>query len=92
MEKPEILLIHPYAPPIMDVLEARHTVHKYYEADDRDSLLADVGKRVRAIATNGHHGASSSLIDALPNLEIIASYGVGYDAVDVGHAATRSWC
>lgn len=32
---------------------------------------------------------TAALIDALPNLEIIANYGVGYDSVDARHAATR---
>lgn len=31
----------------------------------------------------------AAFIDALPNLEIIANFGVGYDAVDAKHAATR---
>ncbi|HET7411535.1 MAG TPA: 2-hydroxyacid dehydrogenase, partial [Pararhizobium sp.] len=31
----------------------------------------------------------AAFIDALPNLEIIASFGVGYDAVDAKHAASR---
>jgi len=89
MENPEILLVYSYAPEIMEVLEARHVVHKLYEADDREAFLSKVGGAVRAIATNGHHGASAALIDALPKLEIISSYGVGYDAVDVGHAAAK---
>ena len=29
-------------------------------------------------------------MDALPKLEIIANFGVGYDSVDAGHAAKRS--
>jgi len=32
---------------------------------------------------------NASLIDALPNLEIIGNFGVGYDAVDAKHAATK---
>jgi lactate dehydrogenase-like 2-hydroxyacid dehydrogenase len=32
----------------------------------------------------------AAFIDALPNLEIIANFGVGYDAVDAKHAATRN--
>ncbi len=32
----------------------------------------------------------AALIDALPNLEIIANFGVGYDAVDAKHAAKKS--
>ncbi|MFS2327319.1 2-hydroxyacid dehydrogenase [Brucella sp. H1_1004] len=33
---------------------------------------------------------NAGLIDALPNLEIIGNFGVGYDAVDAKHAATKS--
>lgn len=33
---------------------------------------------------------NAALIDALPNLEIIGNFGVGYDAVDAKHAATRN--
>lgn len=32
----------------------------------------------------------AALIDALPNLKIIGNFGVGYDAVDAKHAATRN--
>lgn len=31
----------------------------------------------------------AGLMDALPNLKIIANFGVGYDGVDVGHAASK---
>lgn len=34
-------------------------------------------------------GIDAGFIDSLPNLEIIASFGVGYDAVDARHAGTR---
>ena len=34
-------------------------------------------------------GINAAFIDALPNLEIIANFGVGYDAVDARHAAQR---
>jgi lactate dehydrogenase-like 2-hydroxyacid dehydrogenase len=32
---------------------------------------------------------NAALIDALPKLEIIANFGVGYDAVDTAHAAAK---
>ena len=31
----------------------------------------------------------ASIMDALPNLKIIANFGVGYDGVDVKHAASK---
>jgi lactate dehydrogenase-like 2-hydroxyacid dehydrogenase len=44
-------------------------------------------RTVRGIASFG--GIDAAMIDALPNLEIIASFGVGYDSVDANHAAKR---
>jgi len=43
--------------------------------------------RVRGAAVSGRFPAS--LIERLPNLEVIASFGVGYDGVDVKAAAAR---
>lgn len=52
------------------------------------SLVTDELRRsVRGIAAFG--GINAALIDALPNLEIIANFGVGYDSVDARHAAQR---
>jgi len=31
----------------------------------------------------------ASFIDSLPNLEVIANFGVGYDAVDAAHSQRR---
>ena len=54
-----------------------------------NALLADA-RNARAIATDGHLGADARMIDALPQLEVIACYGVGVDAIDLAHAASRS--
>ena len=78
--KPEVLQIGPMMPHIEAALEAAYTVHRYWKAEDKAALLAQVGPRVRAIATG--QGASRAVIEALPKLELISSFGVGYDAVD----------
>ncbi len=54
-----------------------------------DPLLLTEGLagRVRGIAAFGAVGAA--FIDALPRLEIISSFGVGYDSVDAVHAGRR---
>ena len=88
--KPEIILVCRMIPHVMETLEANYQVHHYYEAEDRDAFLKDVGPAIRGIATNGHFGAGRAMIEACPNLEIISSYGVGYDAVDIGAAEERS--
>jgi lactate dehydrogenase-like 2-hydroxyacid dehydrogenase len=51
-------------------------------------VAADIADRVRGVAVSGHF--SAPWIDAFPNLEVIASFGVGYDGVDVAHAAARN--
>jgi hypothetical protein len=41
---------------------------------------------VRGVAAHDNAFVDAAFIDALPNLEIIANFGVGYDAVDARHA------
>lgn len=87
--KPEIVVVGPLLPSLMDTLDQEYVVHRLWDAPDRDALLAEAGPRVRAIATSGHLGATPALMDALPNLEIIGCFGVGVDAIDVPHAKAR---
>lgn len=84
----DILLVSNMMPHIQEALEARHTLHRLYEADDKDAFLASVADRIGGIATMGK--ADAALIDALPNLKMIASFGVGYDGVNAAHAASRN--
>ena len=89
MTKPEILQIGPYPEWDQVPLEESFVVHKYYEAPDKAALLAEVGPNVRGIATRGELGADAELIAALPKLEIISIYGVGFDAVDLDACRAR---
>ena len=73
-------------PHVMAALEHDFHVHRYWLASDRDALLA-AARGAKAIATDGHLGADARMIDALPNLQIIACYGVGVDAIDRAPAA-----
>lgn len=86
--KPDILLTGGM-PAIEPALNDAYTVHRLWEAPDRDRFLADVGPRVRAIVTGGGFGASRALIDAAPQLGLVAVHGVGTDAVDLERARAR---
>lgn len=63
------------------------------ERADAALLSPDERARIRGIATMAaiDTGAAidAAFIDAFPNLEIIANFGVGYDAVDAAHACGR---
>lgn len=89
MDKPDVLMLGPYNAPEMDMLAERFTLHRLWEAADKDALLAELAPRLRAIGTKGELGAAAALMDRLPKLEIVACYGVGVDAIDVPHAKTR---
>ena len=88
----EILQIGPYPNWDQERLDATFAVHRYFAAADKQKLLADHGAGIRAIATRGELGAGRALIEALPRLEIISVYGVGYDAVDLDAARARGIC
>ncbi len=87
--KTEILSVAPLYQPCMDRLERDFTVHKLWPAADRDALLADVAPRVRGMQAGGASIVPASLIDALPKLEIISVFGVGYDGIDLDAAKRR---
>jgi len=57
--------------------------------DKADPALvsADIAARVSGVAAMTV--ISAAFIDALPNLRIIANFGVGYDAVDAKHAGAK---
>ncbi|MGX9574526.1 2-hydroxyacid dehydrogenase [Mesorhizobium sp. f-mel] len=59
----------------------------WIERADASLVTDELRRTVRGIAAFG--GINATLIDALPNLEIIANFGVGYDSVDAHHAAQR---
>ena len=64
-------------------LAERYTVHKLHLQADPAAYLAEIAPRIRAHAGSGVKG---DLIAKLPNLEIIAGFGVGVDNIDLAAA------
>lgn len=89
MSKPQVLQIGPYPDWDQGPLEEAFTIHRWWEAADRDALLAKVGPDIRAIATRGDLGASAAMIAACPKLEMISVFGVGYDSVHLPSCRAR---
>ena len=73
---------------VHEALDAAFTVHYLEAGEGRAAQLAEVGPRVRGIALHGV--CDAALMDACPNLEIVSSFGVGYDGVDVAHARGKN--
>lgn len=90
MEQIEILQMGPYPEWDQVPLDNAFKMHRYFEALDKNRFLEKVATNIRGVATRGELGASKHLIDALPNLEIVTVYGVGFDAVDISVCRDRN--
>lgn len=83
MSKPDVLQVGYYPEWDQEPLDRAFTMHRYFEADDKEAFLTKVGPDITGIATRGELGADRAMIEACPNLQIISVYGVGYDAVEL---------
>lgn len=86
-DKPHILIPAPYYKPAMERLDELGVTHHLYKIEDEAALLAEIGPKVRAVAT--FMRCEPALMDAVPNAKLIANFGVGYDAIDIAAASAR---
>lgn len=90
MSKPDILMPRPMNPLVMEKLAELFALHKLWEQADQETYLAEVAPRIRGLAAGaGHFRIDAGIMDRLPNLEIISSFGVGYDHVDAKYAGGK---
>ena len=89
MSKPDLLVMGSYPDVDMAALQASYSIHRYWEAPDKPSLIAELAPKLEAIATRGDLGVTSDVIKALPKLKVISIYGVGFDAIDMKLARER---
>ena len=87
--KPEVLLMGPMYPPTMESLDGTFTVHRLWQAPDRDAFLAAMAERVTAAASTAFRGMDAATMAKLPRLKVISHFGVGVDSVDVAAATAR---
>ncbi len=88
-DKPEVLLIGPLKPVVVKGLDTICTVHKIAAAKDPDAFIAG-HSHVRAIACSDTAcKIPGDLMSRFPNLELVSSFGVGYDHMDVKWAAAH---
>jgi len=74
-------------PEIAERIERRATLHRLWQAPDREAALQALAPRIRAIVSTWHAvKIDAALMARFPNLEIVASFGVGYDNIDAAWA------
>jgi lactate dehydrogenase-like 2-hydroxyacid dehydrogenase len=90
MTMPQILMTAPMNPAVIAALDLSFTLHRLWEQEDKPAFLARVGPQIRGVATSTLFGrVDDRLFAQLPALEIVSSFGVGYDNVDAAAAARR---
>jgi len=82
-----VLLRCPLMPEIQDKLEATYDVHPVFDMDDLK--LPGIASDIKAVVTGGHLGTPADVLERLPNLQMVAINGVGYDKVDLDQAKAR---
>jgi lactate dehydrogenase-like 2-hydroxyacid dehydrogenase len=91
MSRTDILMTAPMMPIVIEALDKAVTLHRLWEQTDKEAFLKEFGPRIRGVATSTLFGrVDASLLDRLPNVEIVSSFGVGYDNVDAAEAAKRN--
>ncbi|TCN40146.1 lactate dehydrogenase-like 2-hydroxyacid dehydrogenase [Kribbella orskensis] len=88
MARPTVLMPGPMNRSVLAGTAEQFEVIRLWEADDPDSVLAERGKDIVAVANSGAT-VDGAFLDKLPSLQIVASFGVGYDKIDATAAAER---
>jgi lactate dehydrogenase-like 2-hydroxyacid dehydrogenase len=87
--KPRILQIGRLMASLEGALAQDFDVHLLANETDPKAFLAQRGKEFVGVITSARFGADAALIEALPNLKVINTFGVGVDAIDLAVARRR---
>jgi lactate dehydrogenase-like 2-hydroxyacid dehydrogenase len=88
--KADILVFGPPKPAITSGLSEGFVLHHFENQRDLGRIAAAMTERIRGIAITDLIRVDQAMLSKFPKLEIIASFGVGYDHVDVGYARERN--
>lgn len=82
-DKADIVLIGASKPVIVGGLSPHTNLHKPFEETDREAYLSEVAPKVRGLAiAYTANKVDGAFMSRFPRLEIVSSFGVGYDHID----------
>jgi len=89
-DKPRILQMLRLLPWLEEQLVREYeVVHLPADPQVRQPFLAEHGSSFDVLVTSAAHGVGNDVLDALPNLRMISSFGVGLDKFDLNHIHHR---
>ena len=78
-----MLMTCPMSSYLEEQLQKRFRLLKLWDSQMKADFLKQNSQLISAVVGNTVLGADSELIDSLPNLEIVSSYSVGLDKIDL---------
>jgi lactate dehydrogenase-like 2-hydroxyacid dehydrogenase len=75
-------------PVVAEGLDGKVDLIRLWEETDPDAVLAERRDEIVAVAAGGAR-IDGAFLDRLPNVRLVASFGVGYDQIDAAAAAER---
>ncbi|KAI4329243.1 hypothetical protein L6164_021531 [Bauhinia variegata] len=83
MESIGVLLLCPLMPYLEEELDKRFKLFRFWNYPQKTQFLKDNAHSIRAVVGGTTDGADADLIEALPKLEIVSSFSVGVDKIDL---------
>ncbi|KAI8017632.1 Hydroxyphenylpyruvate reductase [Camellia lanceoleosa] len=83
MEAIAVLMTCPMSPYLEQELDKRFDLFRFWKFPRKKEFLKQQSQSIRAVVGNATIGANSNLIESLPKLEIVSSYSVGLDKIDL---------
>ena len=85
-EKIDLLIYGPRKPVVDNGFSERFVRHNFETKGDLDRLTPEIAEKIRGIAVTGLRPADKTVLSRFSKLEIVSSFGVGYDHVDSAYA------
>jgi lactate dehydrogenase-like 2-hydroxyacid dehydrogenase len=90
-DKVDLLIYGPVRPILENGFPDKFSLHFAETREELEKLPADVRSNIRGVAVTYHAvKTDASVMAMLPKLEIVASFGVGYDHVAAAHAGQNN--
>ncbi|KAK3027050.1 hypothetical protein RJ639_040882 [Escallonia herrerae] len=89
MEDVSVLMTCPMSSYLEEHLDKRFNLFRFWTIPSKNQFLRENSNHIRAVVVNTTFGADSELVESLPKLEIVASYSVGLDKIDLAKCNER---
>ncbi|KAK3219827.1 hypothetical protein Dsin_013806 [Dipteronia sinensis] len=83
MEKPVVVMTNPMSEYLEHELSTQFTLLKLWTHSSKPKFFKQNSNLIKAVVGDTNCGADAEMIESLPRLEIVASYSVGLDKIDL---------